>query len=88
MYRLITNRYDSDECGQALVAVDGKLIGLGGKDYLEQLCGPGDSGWQQVSLNVNLSAGNHTLTVGGFNNRKTGPNEVTEVLFNNIDVTQ
>lgn len=88
MYRLITNRYDADECGQALVAVDGKLIGLGGKDYLEQICGTGDSGWQQVTLNVNLTAGGHTLTVGGFNNKKTGLNEITEVLFEGIGITQ
>ncbi|WP_373501476.1 hypothetical protein [Desulfococcus sp.] len=88
MYRLITNRYDADECGQALVSVDGKLVGLGGKDYLEQICGIGDSAWQQVTLNINLTAGGHTLTVGGFNNKKTGPNEVTEVLFNGIGITQ
>ena len=88
MYRLITNRYDADECGQALVAVDGKLIGLGGKDYLEQICGRGDSGWQQVTLNLNLTAGSHTLAVGGFNNKKTGPNEITEVLFEGIEITQ
>ena len=87
-YRLITNRYDGDECGQALVSVNGKLYGLGGNDYLAQRCGAGDTGWKQATLNVSLPAGSHTLIVGGYNNKKTGPNEVTEVLFDNIEVTR
>ena len=88
MYRLITSRYDSDECGQALVAIDGKLIGLNGADYLERICGAGDSGWQQVALNVSLTAGSHTLIVGGYNNKKTSSGEATEILFDNIEIIQ
>lgn len=88
MYRLITSRYDSDECGQAMVAIDGKFIGLDGADYLERICGEGDSGWQQVTLNVSLTAGSHTLIVGGYNNKKTSSGEATEILFDNIEIIQ
>ncbi len=87
-YRLVTERYDSDECGQALVAIDGKLINFGGDDFLEEFCGPGDSGWRGESFDVNLSKGTHTITVGGWNNKKTGPGEVTHVYFDAIQIVE
>jgi hypothetical protein len=86
MYRLITNNYDDDESGQALVSINGKLYGLNGEDYLDQIYGIGDSGWQEATLSVDLAAGNHTLIVGGYNNKKTGAAEVTEVLFDYIEI--
>jgi hypothetical protein len=88
MYRLITSNYDSDECGQALVAIDGNLLGLGAADYLDRICGEGDSDWQEVSLNVYLTAGSHTLTLGGYNNKKTALMEITEILFKQIEIIE
>ncbi|MGV7223149.1 MAG: hypothetical protein ACQ9MH_16660 [Nitrospinales bacterium] len=88
-YRLVTQNYDDYECGQVLVAVDGKLVGFGQDDFVDEICGRGDTGWQQVTLDVdNLSAGTHTLTVGGYNNEKTGPLEATEIFIDDIIVTQ
>ncbi|WP_373501477.1 fibronectin type III domain-containing protein [Desulfococcus sp.] len=88
MYRLITSRYDIDECNQVWVAVDGNLTGCNGEDYVDQICGIGDSGWQQVALEVYLSGGSHRLTVGGFNNKKTGLNEYGEIFFEGIEIKQ
>ena len=89
-YRLTVGNYDADECGQALVAIDGVLVSPGQQDYLEQFCGRStrDSGWRDVQFTRNLSAGTHTITVGGWNNKKTFSTEVTDVFFNDIIVTQ
>jgi hypothetical protein len=87
-YRLITNNYDNDECGQAILAVDGITTGVDGKDYLEQICGQGDTGWRNATVSIYLSAGWHTLSVGGYNNKKTSLLETTEVFFETIEVIQ
>lgn len=60
-------------------------------DYVVEVAGNGNggppttTGWQlfQVSLGT-LSAGNHTLIVGGYNNKKTYNNESTEVLIDDV----
>ena len=94
-YRLVfSGDYESDECGQALVAIDGQLLSAGSQDYLEEFCGFGDgnptqdTGWRQVTLEVTLTDGTHTITVGGWNNKKTYTNEVTDVFFDEIVITQ
>ena len=85
-YRMITDKYDANECGQVLVAVDGDLIGFGQEDYVDELCGRDDTGWQQVTFEVALTDGPHAITVGGWNSKKTGENEVTEVFFDDIEI--
>ena len=87
-YRLITSEYDDDECGRALVAVDGVIAGVNGEKYLDQICGNGDSDWRHERLRVHLSKGWHTLSVGGYNNQKTSLLETTEVFFEKIEVIQ
>jgi len=94
-YRLVfIGDYESDECGQALVAIDGQLMSPESQDYLEEFCGYGngnptqDSGWRQVALEVFLTDGTHTITMGGWNSKKTYYNEVTDVFFDEIVITQ
>jgi len=94
-YRLImASNYESDECGQALVAIDDNPVGRGAEDFLEEFCGDGnggsdhDSGWQEVALELALPNGSHTLTVGGWNNKKTYNDELTDVFFDDIEITQ
>ncbi len=76
--------YEPDEFSQALASVDGTVY------TLATLFGDGNGGGVQttgmtnVSLNLSLTAGNHTLTLGGFNNKKTFADESTEVFFNNV----
>ena len=81
-YRLMTTQYDADECGEALVAIDGDLV-----MELDKLCGRGlDTGWKTKTFRQTLSAGDHTLTVGAYNNKKTGMREKTDAYFDDIAV--
>jgi VCBS repeat-containing protein len=95
---LFSGDYESNEYGQAVLTVDGTRYGVpmpGGQPTpaLAQFTGDGnggpasDSQWQQVSLNVPLSAGNHTLTLGGYNNISSTPTEFTEVWFDDVVIT-
>lgn len=86
-----SNQYESDEYTEALVSVDGTLYGQNPNDYVDRIAGDGNggseitTGWQQFSANLGtLSAGNHTLTVGGFNNKKTSSNEESWIRFDEI----
>jgi Domain of Unknown Function (DUF1080). len=90
-----TSKYEGDECGQALVAIDGNLVSDGPEDFLEEFCGASpnlpsdqDSGWQEISINLNLTSGTHTITLGGWNDKKDASNEFTNVLFDDIVITQ
>ena len=85
--------YESDELSQALLAMDGTLFGTESHDYLAQLAGDGNGGnaqttdWVPVVVNFGtLTTGPHTLVVGAFNNKKTWPNESTEVLIDDLVV--
>jgi hypothetical protein len=86
-----TAEYESDETSQALVGVDGQLRGISTTDFVAQIAGDGNggaprtSGWRRAVVDVGvLAAGNHTLTVGGFNSKKTGQNESSSVLIDNL----
>lgn len=90
-----TPEYESDELSQALVSFDGALAGTGLNDFIAQVAGDGNggaartSGWQLVTLDLGTrSAGSHQLTLGGFNNKKTLNNESTEILIDDVLVTQ
>ncbi len=95
-YRLSqTNQYESDEYSQALVSIDGTLYGTPPDDYVAQVVGNGSGGsapdtdWQlfQVDLGT-LSAGTHTIVVGGYNNKKTQVNESTQVLIDEVSLSE
>lgn len=83
--------YEPGEYSEALVALDGALIGMEGREYLARLNGDGQggaslsTGWQSVTLELGvLTAGEHTLTFGGYNNLKTEMGERTVVRFDDI----
>jgi len=89
-YRLMmSGQFESDEFSQALVQFDGNTVAT-----LATFTGNGNGGpnmdtgedFAQISLG-NLSAGNHTLVLGGFNNKKTFFDEWTQIFFNNVTVT-
>ncbi|MBT5944411.1 MAG: hypothetical protein HOG93_07260 [Rhodospirillaceae bacterium] len=73
-------KLDSDEYADVLVSIDGQLVGLDGNDYVVRDWGGGDNdGWKTVTIDLgNLSAGDHTVTLGGFLNQKTKSNEDIE----------
>ncbi|MCP3976661.1 MAG: hypothetical protein GY720_19415 [bacterium] len=82
----VHNSNENSEYGEALFAVDGTLYGNGGDDYLDHIPGGGDSGWTTTTKTLSLSAGNHTLSFGGFHNQKTTKTETVEVSFDEITV--
>ena len=82
-YRLVFSKwYDPGECAQALMGIDDQTPVV-----LTEFCDTGaDSGWQQVTFNVSLTDGTHTITVGGYNNVKTSAAEMTDVYFDDIEI--
>ena len=84
---------EADELSQALVAIDGALIGNPPNDYLAQLAGDGNSGppivtgWQQDSFALGtLGAGSHTITIGGYSSKKTLADETTTIVFDDVSL--
>ena len=88
---LFSGGYEADEFGEALLSVDGTLLGVDPNDYLFQQVGDGstswDSGWITETLSTSLAPGTHQITVGGFNNKSTVAGEITEVFFDDVRVT-
>ncbi len=86
--------YERDEVSQALLAVDGRLLtDVVGKDYLAQIRGNGTggptqtTGWRQVTLDLGvLDAGDHVVTIGAYNNKKTYSDEMTEMLIDDVSL--
>ena len=78
--------YEADECGQLVLSVDGILVSDGPDDFLVQLCG--GAGLQTrtgvVDFDIPLASGNHTITVGAYNNKKDAGNEYTSLYLDNI----
>ncbi len=85
-YRLDQDsEYEDDEVSAVLVSIDGELIGVDGNDYVAIESGGGDSGWQTVTIDLGaLSAGQHSLTIGGFNSQKTTASESTRISIDNV----
>lgn len=83
--------YEADEFSTALLSVDGNLVGQSGDEFLAKIVGDGNgggtqsTGWIAVVLDLGvLSAGDHTVIIGGFNNKKTASNEVTFVRIDDV----
>lgn len=86
-----TGEYENDEYSEMLITLDGTLFGMTPNDYVAQIVGDGSggpeitTGWQQFSISFGtLSAGTHTLAVGGYNNKKTTVNETTWITVDNV----
>ena len=83
--------YEADEYSDALLTLDGRNIGLNGGSFLVRIAGDGVGGGARTSglrhADVNLGtlpAGSHTLTLGGYNNKKTMWDESTQVVIDNV----
>ena len=88
-----TPNYATNEFSQVLVSIDGTLVGTGGHTYVDQITGDGSggssltTGWQTVTLDLGvLSAGTHTLILGGYNNLKHAVGDTTTVNLDNVTV--
>ena len=88
-YRLDHQSDYSFELAQALVSLDGQLIGVSGNDYLAQLAGDpgGNTGWVQVDLDLGtVAAGSHELIIGGYVSQKVWADEPTDVFFDDLNL--
>ncbi len=88
------NGYESDEFTQVLLSIDGTLVGQAPNSYVAELIGDGNggppisTGWQQFTVNLGiLPAGQHTIVIGGYNNKKSQPAEIVAILIDDVLVT-
>ncbi|NIX21666.1 MAG: hypothetical protein GWN07_18210, partial [Actinobacteria bacterium] len=87
-YRLAQDAsYEPDEFAEALLAIDGELIGNPPSDYLVQLAGGGDTGFLTQTFTLPLAAGVHTLSVGAYNSRTTQWSEITQVFIDDVQIS-
>lgn len=82
---------DSGEDSQVYVQVDGVYYGVDGNNYISQALGIDggiDTGWVQITLGIdNLSAGNHTITMGILQTAEDAANEDSYVKFDDLSMT-
>ena len=91
-YRLAqTSEYESNEFSQVLASFDGALLAGAGPDFVAQVAGNGNGGgersvgWATYQIDLGtVSAGPHTLVLGGYNNLKTLSNESTTVAIDDV----
>ena len=93
-YKLGIASLKSDRFGQMLVSVNGVLYGVPPNTHVAQLNGglggvTATTGWQQVQINLGtLPAGTHILALGGYLSGKSGSSEVSDVIVDDVVVTQ
>jgi hypothetical protein len=67
-------------------------IRIPANDYIDRVYGNGNggqrisTGWRQLNYTTNLTAGLHTLTIGGYSNLKTDDTESTTILIDNVSL--
>jgi len=83
------SNYERDELSQLRVWLDGEP--LTGGEVLAEVTGNGNggaarsTGWQTLELDLGLlGPGGHSLIIGGFNNKKTYDDEVTDLLIDDV----
>lgn len=86
-----SRHYEADEMSEALAAIDGEFISPDNTGILLSINGDGNGGpfistdWQQITVSTGeLGPGQHTLSIGGFNNKKSYFNEVTQILIDDV----
>ena len=89
-----TGHYEPDEYSDVLVSIDGILIPGGGPDdSIYRITGDGNgggnivSGSQTFTYTTPLPAGDHTITVGAYNNQKDRNNESTQLRIYAVKLT-
>ncbi|MFT6178568.1 MAG: hypothetical protein ACJA1W_000909 [Akkermansiaceae bacterium] len=92
-YRLtFAEDYENDEYGEALFEVDGVRYGDDIENSLRRIRGNGngggedDSGWQLVSFDIPLAAGDHTMVLGAFSSKSTANGEDTRTWFDDVEI--
>lgn len=91
-----SSNYESDEYSELIATVDGQYLGTlgsGTNAHFARVTGDGNggssiaTGWQFYTVNLgSLAVGSHTLTIGGYNNKKTASDETTQVMIDDVIV--
>ncbi|AWC21143.1 Poly(beta-D-mannuronate) C5 epimerase 2 [Aminobacter sp. MSH1] len=90
-YRLqLSGQTDNNDDARVLARIDGTALGVGG--IIHELEGDngstaGDTGWQTFTATINLSAGSHTLDLGGLMTSKNNANEFADIDFDNVVIS-
>ena len=88
-YRLVnSDPLEASEFGEAVFEIDGVRYGNDTNNSLVRINNGGDSGWQSATFNVSLQAGNHTFALGAYSDGTSRTNEVVNVYFDDVSVTQ
>ncbi|MCH8046032.1 MAG: pre-peptidase C-terminal domain-containing protein [Planctomycetes bacterium] len=89
-YRLVLGQpLDADEFGEVILELDGVRLGTDQNDSLIHTAGNDgndNSGWLFAEFTVDLSAGEHELKLGVYNNKSTSRNETVEARFDDVTV--
>ncbi|MEX2962439.1 di-heme oxidoredictase family protein [Microbulbifer sp. TYP-18] len=87
-FRLIqSSEYESDEVSNAIIAIDGQQTVLASFSGNGNGGGDMNTGITSRSLSRTLSAGQHTVVLGGSNNKKTFNDEVTFISYGRATVS-
>lgn len=85
------SNYETDEFSEVLLSVDGEEIGELPNQYLAQMRGNGNggatptTGWRSFRAELtDLTAGTHEFVIGGYNNKKTAVDEVTQFFVDDV----
>ncbi|MDX1449488.1 MAG: hypothetical protein R3246_10560, partial [Acidimicrobiia bacterium] len=75
---------------EALVSHDGTLFGVPPNDYVVQIdggCSTCSVSWKTYVLDLGVvPAGNHTITIGAYNNQKTTETESGQVAIDDVQI--
>ncbi|WP_421872897.1 beta strand repeat-containing protein [Nitratireductor rhodophyticola] len=90
-YAMLTSGTDVGEDVRILAGMDGEAFGAGG--IVDELLGSSGNGggnavtgWKTFTTTIDLSAGDHTLALGGLLTQKTASGEYADVYFDNVKV--
>ena len=79
---------ERDDLSLVMISVDGHLRGVGTRNYAVRVTGGDESGWQTVVVDIGpVSAGRHTLTVGGFSSGSDETKDRTKILFDDVTLS-
>jgi len=94
-YRMIMGEgFESNEFGEVILEIDGTRFGSAANGSLIHTTGDGngggnyDSGWHSTSFSVAPPPGEHTITIGAYNNKATSDDEFVEVFFDNLTIAK
>ena len=91
---LQSGKYEQNEISEVRAEIDNQPISISVKTHIDQLKGMGNltttigsATLFEFKKSLQLSAGTHTLEIGGYNSGKTDNTEFTDYVFDDISLT-